>query len=113
MAHLRPFQRSASVSVFPEASASKPTAVHRLADEHEIPASGSVPLIGWLAHFLPFQRQAIDAVSGPVPTAMQALRDAHDTPDRKVPASLGPLCPAHSVPSQCSTSALSAPVDRS
>jgi hypothetical protein len=95
--HRWPFHRSATDVLV----ARLPTAVHRRLVEHETPFSGPEPPIVWRIHVVPFQRHAIGPTAGSCPTAMQALRDVHDTPDREVVASLGPGCPAHWLPFQC------------
>jgi hypothetical protein len=88
MAHLLPFQRSASGSREPPA-VNCPTAVHALADVQDTPASAlAVPPAGsWVRctdHFLPFQCSA-SVPSRPLPTAVHARADVHDTADKLPP----------------------------
>jgi hypothetical protein len=63
IAHLVPFQRSASVTPTPPGPAEVPTAMHRLADEQDTPASELVTdragsRVDRMAHLVPFQRSA-------------------------------------------------------
>ena len=82
MAHVVPFQRSASVTRLPLALLmTSPTAVHAVAELHDTenrmaPATSGV---GWTAHFLPFQRSA-SAPEVVLPTAVHAVAELHDTP---------------------------------
>jgi hypothetical protein len=63
IAHVRPFQRSASVRASPELSEYCPAAVHLVAEEHEIPERklsdepGGLG-VDWIAHVRPFHRSA-------------------------------------------------------
>jgi hypothetical protein len=96
--HLWPFQRSASVKYSRALVPKPPTAVHAEADVHDTPnrVSSVEPMgwgVGWIDHFLPFQRSAsMDSLRAPFPkppTAMHALADAHDTPEK--PFSVEPV----------------------
>src|SRR6516164_1902084 len=91
--HAVPFQRSASVTVVVLVEV-LPTAVQALADVHDTPPrTTDDPPAGvgvcWIDHVVPFHRSASDPpLLGPVlsmPTAVQALADAHDTAPRPLP----------------------------
>jgi hypothetical protein len=63
-----------------------PTAVHAVADTHET-ASSPLPstfVVRWVDHVDPFQRSTSASISGlsAHPTAVQALAEAHDTPEK-------------------------------
>jgi hypothetical protein len=92
--------------------------VQALADVHDTPdrtvfdAPAGLGVV-WIDHLLPSQRSASVTVVVPLeewPTAVQALADVHDTPDRTVfdaPAGLGVVWIDHLLPFQPSASATS------
>lgn len=111
--HLAPVQRSTSAFPCPLC----PTAMHALADVHDtLPKPPPTAGVRWIDHRLPFHRSTRVFIGpGPPkdfpspPTAVQALAEVHDTPDRK------PSCPGlgvrwidHLAPFQRSTNAVRA-----
>jgi hypothetical protein len=98
IAHVFPFQASASVPPGPA-----PTAVHAVADVHDTPLrSPPVGLgVASIAHDFPFQASA-NVPLGPAPTAVHAVADVHDTPLRSPPVGLGVASIAHDLPFQAS-----------
>jgi hypothetical protein len=94
MAHLRPFQRSASGMAAMSPFTEDPTAMHFRADAHEIPvrvlSSDARPRMRWMAHRRPFQRSA-SGIGEPLvisPTAMHFRADGHETPVSTLPSAL-------------------------
>jgi hypothetical protein len=70
----------------------KPTAVHAVAESQDTahrPVCSSPPNsrgklgVGWIAHRFPFHRST-NVVPEPPPTAVQTVREAHDTADSEL-----------------------------
>jgi hypothetical protein len=112
VAHLRPFQRSASGTEASSLLVEYPTAVHDRAEMHDTPVKRLKPSTpacgtGWVAHLRPFQRSASGTPEASslteYPTAVHARSDVHDTPVRPFSSDAVPgvRCTFHLRPFQC------------